>query len=218
MNELFCGDLWGLPFWYYWGAITVFGLLSFDFYEDKQRSAQSNADIGGWLGLSMVWPLIPIYYAGWIVYNVFKLLKEIGTKDIPKKAIDINSYNSPYIIKVVKTFVIPQGEVKLVETDGRSFLLLGKITCLIPFGVANSDLTADTVAEIIANQPVVFSTPHGDVVLCTGIYGNYLIWGKLKVRLPQNVVPENVNIDIVLEAIAKHKSKKGAEKNSRLGS
>jgi hypothetical protein len=215
MNELFCGDLWGLPFWYYWGAITVFG---FFFYENKERRAQSGTDFGAWLGISMVWIFIPIYYAGWIVYNVFKLLKESGTKDIPQKAFDINSYISPYTIKVVRTFVIPQGEVKLVERDGRSFLMLGKKTCWIPFGVVNSDLTAETVAQIIANQPVVFSTPHGDVELCTGIYGNYLKWGKLKLRIPQNVVPDNVNIDIVLETIAKHKSKRGAEKDSRLGS
>ena len=203
MNELFCGDLWGLPFWYYWGAITLFAFISVDFYGNNQRREESNADIGGWLGLSMVWILIPIFYAGWIVYNVFKLLKEIGTKDIPKKAIDINSYISPYTIKVVRTFDIPQGEVELVEGYGRSFLKLSEKNFWIPFGVAYSDLTADTVAEIIANQPVVFSTPHGDVELCTGIFGIYLKWGKLKLRIPQNVVPENVNIDIVLEAIAK---------------
>ncbi len=152
----------------------------------------------------MVWPLIPIFYAGWIAYEVFKFF---GTplksppKDITSSAIDKSSYLPP--LKVVRTFDIPQGEVELVEGWGRSFLKLGKKDFWIPFGVANSDLTADTVAEIIANQPVVFSTPHGDVELCTGIFGIYLKWGKLKLRIPQNVMPDNVNIDIVLEAIAK---------------
>lgn len=211
MIELFEeGLMYGLPMWYWFGAISVFAIISVDFYEhneDFKRSKRRNADYAAWIGISMGWMFIPIYYAGWIVYKVFKLLNEIGAKDIPKKEIDINSYISPYTPKVVRTFVIPQGEVKLVESNGRSFLSLGKEGFWIPFGIANSDLTAETVAQIISNQPIVFSTPHGDVELRTGNFGNYLKWGKLYVKLPQNVLPDDVNLDIVLEAIAKYKSR-----------
>lgn len=209
MNSLMSELFGGIPLWYYWGALTLFAYISVDFYDNKQRSGQSTAEIGAWLGLSMVWICIPLFYAGWIVYKVFRFF---GTplksplKDIPTSAIDKSSYLPP--LKVVKTFIIPQGEVKLIERAGRSFLKLGKKNFWIPFGVAQSDLTADTVAQIIANQPVVFSTLHGDVELCTGIFRIYLKWGQLKLRIPQNVVPEDVNIDNVLEAIAKYNSKK----------